>query len=66
MTTRAKKVTVNLPAQVLARARKITGLGTTETIVAGLIELERAKQRQALRALRGRVSIDLDLKETRR
>jgi hypothetical protein len=66
MATPAKKVTVNLPAETLARARKITGLGTTETIVAGLRELERARQRQSLRALKGHVKFELDLKETRR
>jgi hypothetical protein len=66
MRTPAKKVTVNVPAETLARARRITGLGTTETIVAGLREIERAQQRQALRALRGRVKFEGDLKETRR
>jgi hypothetical protein len=66
MSEAVKKVTVNLPSEVLARARKITGSGITETIVAGLQELERARQRQALRALRGQVKFNLNLKETRR
>jgi hypothetical protein len=66
MGTPAKKITVNVPVETLARARRITGLGTTETIVAGLREIERAQQRQGLRALRGRVKFVGDLKETRR
>jgi hypothetical protein len=66
MSPAAKKVTVNLPVEVLARARKITGKGITETIVEALSELERSRDRQALRALRGRIRFELNLKETRR
>lgn len=66
MTAAMKKITVNVPADVLERARKITGRGITETIVEGLIELDRQRRRNALRALRGRVRFDLDLDKTRR
>ena len=51
------KVTVNLPKEALARAA---------TIIEGLEELERRAHRSALRALRGRIRIDLNLPETRR
>jgi hypothetical protein len=61
-----KKVTVNLPAKLLASAQEATGLGITETLIAGLEELERARKRSALRALRGKVRIELDLEKTRR
>lgn len=61
-----KKVTVNLPAQLLARARENTGLGITETIVRGLEELDRQQKRSALRALRGAIRMELDLDKTRR
>lgn len=60
-----KKVTVNVPVQALSRARAITGLGVTETIVQGLMELDRQHKRNALRALRGRVRLRLDLERTR-
>jgi len=53
------RVTVNLPTDTLRRAR-------TDTILAGLKALERQERRSALRALKGRVPIDLDLDETRR
>lgn len=66
MNPAAKKVTVNLPIEVLARARKITGKGITETIVEALSELERSRNRQGLRALRGSIRFALNLKETRR
>ena len=61
-----KKITANIPAKLLAKAQHSTGLGITETIIRGLEELDRCQQRSALRALRGRVKIDLDLEKTRR
>lgn len=61
-----KKITANIPAKVLERAQEITGLGITETLVAGLEELERGRKRSALRMLRGKVRFELDLAKTRR
>jgi hypothetical protein len=61
-----KKITANIPAKLLERAQRTTGMGITETLIAGLEELERANKRSALRALRGRITFDLDLEETRR
>jgi len=43
MVERTKKVTANLPAELLAQAQATTGLGITETLIAGLRELERTK-----------------------
>jgi hypothetical protein len=65
MSETAKKITANLPAKLLARAQKLTGKGITETLIAGLEELERTQRRSALRALRGKVRFELDLEETR-
>lgn len=59
-----KKITANIPAQLLSRAQDITGVGITETLVAGLQEIERARKRSALRALRGKVRFELE--KTRR
>jgi hypothetical protein len=61
-----RKVTVNLPAKLLERARETTGLGITETIVRGLEELERRQKRSALQGLRGRIRFELDLEATRK
>jgi hypothetical protein len=66
MSEAAKKITANLPAKLLARAQKLTGKGITETLIAGLEELDRSQRRSALRALRGKVRLELDLEETRR
>jgi hypothetical protein len=66
MAEASKKVTVTIPTKILERARALTGRGITETIVEGLRELERQRDRTALRALRGRVRFQLDLEKTRR
>jgi hypothetical protein len=66
MPSSIKKITANLPLELLLRAQRATGLGITETLVAGLEELEKSKKRSALRALRGHVKFELDLENTRR
>lgn len=63
---KSTKVTVNLPTATLARARSLTGKGITATILDGLEELERRAHRSALRALRGKVRLELNLERTRR
>ena len=61
-----KKVTVNIPLRLLEQARETTGLGITETLIAGLEEIARRQKRSALRRLRGSIAFHLDLPETRR
>jgi hypothetical protein len=61
-----KKITANIPAKLLERARETTGLGITETLVAALEELERSRKRSALRMLRGKIRVEIDLAKTRR
>jgi hypothetical protein len=61
-----KKVTVNLPAETLARAQQITGHGITPTILEGLLEIARREQRSALRSLKGKIHLEIDLERTRR
>lgn len=66
MRPRLRKVTVNIPAETLEIAIRLTGKGITPTIIEGLHEIERRAKRSALRALRGKVRFELDLEETRR
>jgi len=66
MSSRLRKVTVNIPADTLEAAVRVTGKGITPTILEGLHELERRAKRSALRTLRGKVRFQLDLAETRR
>jgi hypothetical protein len=63
------KVTVALPADLLARARRSTKQGVTATIRRGLELVAAARAAEELRSLRGKVkfSVDLDrLREDRR
>jgi transcriptional regulator of met regulon len=66
MSERIKKITVNVPVEVLENATRVTGKGVTLTVVEGLREIERRAKRSALRGLRGRIRFQLDLEETRR
>jgi hypothetical protein len=61
-----RKITVNVPEKLLSSALESTGQGITETIIAGLIEIEKRERRQALRLLRGKIAFDLDLEKTRK
>ncbi|HEX2676885.1 MAG TPA: hypothetical protein VHM19_09600 [Polyangiales bacterium] len=61
-----RKITVNLPTEELENAMRITGKGLTPTLLEGLREIEKRAKRSALRKLRGKVRIELDLDETRR
>lgn len=65
MSDSVKKVTVNLPGELLERARRLTGKGITETLIDGLHELERARKLSALRRLKGKVRFELELDRTR-
>lgn len=66
MSAQTRKVTVNLPEDALDRAMRITGKGITDTLIDGLREIERRRDRSALRKMRGRVRFELDLERTRR
>ena len=66
MSEEVRKITVNVPAEALEEAKRITGKGTTATIAQALRELGRSNKRSALRGLRGKVRFELDLEETRR
>jgi hypothetical protein len=66
MKPRSKKITVNVPVTTLEMATRITGKGVTLTIIEGLEELQRRAKRSALRSLRGKIRLELDLATTRR
>jgi hypothetical protein len=59
------RVTVELPADLLKRARASTGEGITATIRRGLELVAAARAQERLRALRGKVRFSIDLDELR-
>jgi len=61
-----RKVTANIPEDILETAQQVTGKGITLTLVEGLKALDRNARLSALRRLRGKVDFDLDLARTRR
>ena len=60
-----RKVTVELPADLLRRAQKSTGEGVTSTIRRGLELVAAGQAYRDLRRLKGRVALSLDLAELR-
>lgn len=58
----AKKITVHIPEELLAKAQKTTGQGITETIRQGLQIIAASESFEKLRRLRGKVKFSLDLK----
>jgi hypothetical protein len=59
------KVTVELPVDLLDKARKTTGEGITGTIRRGLELVAAMRAQDELRALRGKVKLSLDVAASR-
>jgi hypothetical protein len=60
-----KRVTVNLPAKLLADAEQATGGGITETIVMGLELVARRRAHARALALKGKLALRIDLDVSR-
>ncbi len=61
----ARKITVHVPEELLAHARRSTGRGITETVRQGLQLVAASEAYARLRGLRGKVAIAIDLDELR-
>jgi hypothetical protein len=62
---RTRRITANLPVHLLEEARKVTGAGITETLVAGLEKVRASSALEKALKLRGRLKLNLDLDELR-
>ncbi len=60
-----RKVTVQVPQDLLKRAQKSTGAGVTATVRRGLELVAAARTYEELRRLRGRVAFSVDLARLR-
>jgi hypothetical protein len=60
-----RRVTANLPTDLLDAAMQATGRGATETIVEGLRHIQRRCFHDRALALRGKLTLDIDLEQTR-
>lgn len=62
---KAAKITVHVPEDLLAKARKATGRGITETVRQGLRLVAASRAFAELRKLRGKVDVSIDLDRLR-
>lgn len=60
-----KRITANLPAQLLEDAMAVTGKGITETLVEGLSLVRQQRAFQKAMKLKGKLRLEVDLKESR-
>jgi hypothetical protein len=60
-----RKLTVQVPRDLLKRAQKSTGAGVTATVRRGLELVAAARAYEELRRLRGRVAFSVDLARLR-
>jgi hypothetical protein len=63
--TNAKRITANLPKDLLADAMNVTKKGITETLVEGLQLVRRQSAYEMAMALRGKINLDVDLETSR-
>ena len=61
----ARKVTVEVPAELLRKAQESTGEGVTATLRKGLELVAASRAQEGLRQLRGRVKLSIDLRSLR-
>jgi hypothetical protein len=66
MTTQLKKISTNIPADLLKMACAVTSLNQTDALIAGLKELIAQQNRRSILDLRGRIKIDINLNEARK
>jgi hypothetical protein len=60
-----RRVTANLPIDLLEQATRASGKGITDTLIAGLTLVKRSAAARKAKALRGRIHLDLDLEVSR-
>jgi hypothetical protein len=60
-----RRITANLPEDELREAMAVTGRGITETLVAGLRLVRRARAYDHAMALKGKIRLDVDLATSR-
>lgn len=65
MATRSRRVTANLPADLLGEAMDVCGKGITETLKEGLRLVKRARAYEKAMRLKGRIRLEVNLEESR-
>jgi hypothetical protein len=60
-----RRITANLPGDLLDAAQDVTGKGITETLIEGLEQVKRRRFYERALRLRGKLQLDANLEETR-
>lgn len=60
-----RRITANLPADLLNEATRLTQLGVTETLILGLKMVKRSQAAEKAKALKGSLHLDVDLSLSR-
>jgi hypothetical protein len=63
--SKKRRITANVPDDLLKIGQEVTGKGITDTLVEGLEMLRRRRFAEKLLALRGKVHIEVNTDETR-
>ncbi len=61
----SRRITANLPVDLLEDAMQVTGKGITETLVEGLQRVRRSRAFRRAMALKGKIRLDVDLEASR-
>ena len=60
-----RRITANLPGELLDDAMRVTGKGITDTLVEGLVRVRRSRSFRRAIALKGKIRLDVDLEASR-
>lgn len=60
-----RRITANLPDDLVREAQQITGAGLTETLIRGLDMVRRSASYAKAQRLRGKLDLDIDLEISR-
>jgi hypothetical protein len=61
----ARRITANLPRELLESAQEVTGKGITETLIEGLQQIQRRRFYDRALALHGKLHLKIDIDESR-
>lgn len=61
----AKRITANIPEELLLEATRVTNKGITETLIQGLRLIKRTSALEKARRLKGQLDLSIDVDESR-
>ena len=62
---KTRRVTANLPDDLLRAAQEVTGRGITETLVEGLEHVRRRRFYEKMKQLKGKIHLNIDVDQSR-